>query len=344
MANMKFSTLSSLSIVVVLLQCYLGQNQINAFSQTSSFTISKSSTPFITSTQQSKLNQYVTNKTQTRANKKNNNHHKSSSLSMVIDRMSEECIAATQVAQKLGNEMGLRLLKNEVLITGVANRPERAGKTLAKYNLMYPLVRKSAERTLEQGGFRLLRKVNKDTLAESTRNLPFSEEVKLTLTKASKIADHFESKNINSEHVLLSLMGYNFGNPIDQLSISSAVAVLKNTEGIAMEDVSKFSAYDFCEELVQDMSQPYDFMRENPVTEEVVVIGGGSSKTNTLEEVGVDLTQMAIEGRLDNVFGRDKEIAMALRTLGRRRKNNPCLIGDPGVGKVRHKDIDFLSF
>jgi len=48
----------------------------------------------------------------------------------------------------------------------------------------------------------------------------------------------------------------------------------------------------------------------------------------------VDLTQMAVEGKLDRVYGRDKEIVMALRTLGRRRKNNPCLIGDPGVGKT----------
>lgn len=184
--------------------------------------------------------------------------------------------------------------------------------------------------------------MNKDTLTESKRNLPFSEEAKATLTNASKIADHFDSKSIHSEHVLLALMGYNYGNPIDQMNLSTAVTVLKNAEGIAMEDASKFSAYDFCEELVQDMSQPYDFKRENIVNEEVVVIGGGSSKTNTLEEVGVDLTQMAVEGRLDKVFGRDKEIAMAMRTLGRRRKNNPCLIGDPGVGKVRYTSLYYL--
>ena len=46
------------------------------------------------------------------------------------------------------------------------------------------------------------------------------------------------------------------------------------------------------------------------------------------------MTQMALDGQLDMVFGRDEEIRSALRTLGRRRKNNPCLIGDPGVGKT----------
>jgi hypothetical protein len=52
------------------------------------------------------------------------------------------------------------------------------------------------------------------------------------------------------------------------------------------------------------------------------------------DKVGVDLTEMAREGRLDAVYGREKEIRMCLRTLGRRRKSNPCLIGEPGVGKT----------
>lgn len=310
----------------VLLQDLLTK-QVNAFSHTSSFAVRSSQTSN-TPTFHNKYNKIHEQRISS------SNRSTSTTLSMVIDRMSEECISATQAAHKIGNEMGLRLLKNEALIAGIANRPEKGGRTLAKYNLMYPLVRKSAERTLQQNGFQLARKVNKDTLTGDRKNLPFSEEAKVTLSNASKIADHFESRNIHSEHVLLALMDYNYGNPIDQLSLSSAFTVLKNSEGLNMEDTSKFSAYDFCEELVQDMSEPYDFMRENPVTEEVVLIGGGAAKTNTLEEVGVDLTQMAIEGRLDRVHGRDKEIAMALRTLGRRRKNNPCLIGDPGVGKT----------
>lgn len=320
---------SSLGLVVIVMIAALSNVTTHAFSHHSTFTIrspsSSSSPPSF----------YSTNQISKHANNNRSKSSSSSLLSMVVDRMSDECVAATQVSHKIGNEIGLRLLRNEVLIAGIANRPERSGRTLAKYNLMYPLVRKSAERTLEQSGFQLSRKVNRDTLASNgEKQLKFSEEVKFTLTKASRIADHFGSDLIHSEHVLLALMGYNFGNPVDQLSLTAAFNVLKNSEGVAVDDVSKFSAYDFCEELAVDMREPYD-LNENPVTEEVVVIGGGSSKTNTLEEVGVDLTQMALEGKLDKVFGRDKEIGMALRTLGRRRKNNPCLIGDPGVGKVR---------
>jgi ATPases with chaperone activity, ATP-binding subunit len=255
---------------------------------------------------------------------------KGGQLSMVLNRLSDECVAATQVSHKIGNEVGLRLLKNEILVAGIANRPEKAGRTLARYNLMYPLVRKSAEKVLAQNGFQLRARVNKETLVTDEKPLPFSEDVKAALTLASQIADYFESKTIHSEHVLLALMGYNYGKPIDQQNIPIGVEVLRNTENVID---NKFSAYDFCEDLVEDMKLPYD-LSENPVTEEVVVIGGGSSKTNTLQEVGVDLTQMAVEGRLDRVYGREKEIKMALRTLGRRRKNNPVLVGDAGVGKT----------
>lgn len=275
-----------------------GSMYAQAFSMTSSFTGRPSSVQ----------------KSSTRS--KTSNRQNIFQISMVVDRLSDECIAATQVAHRVGNEIGLRLLKNEALVVGITNRPEKAGRTLAKYNLIYPLVRKSAEKVLEANGFQLKAKVNKETLQTNDKALPFSEDVKMTLTAAAQVADHFESKMIHSEHVLLALLGYNYGNPIDQQNIAVGLQVFKNSENVSD---AKLSAYTFCEDLVQDMKLPYD-LSENPVTEEVVVIGGGSTKTNTLEEVGVDLTQMAVEGKLDRVFGRDNEIMMALRTLGRRRK------------------------
>jgi ATP-dependent Clp protease ATP-binding subunit ClpC len=58
------------------------------------------------------------------------------------------------------------------------------------------------------------------------------------------------------------------------------------------------------------------------------------SQTPTLDELGRDLTQLAREGKLDPVIGRDKEIERVIQVLSRRTKNNPCLIGEPGVGKT----------
>merc|ERR1719428_1115580 len=62
--------------------------------------------------------------------------------------------------------------------------------------------------------------------------------------------------------------------------------------------------------------------------------GSGSNKTPTLEEYGTDLTSQATEGKLDPVVGRKKEIERVIQILGRRTKNNPCLVGEPGVGKT----------
>ena len=60
----------------------------------------------------------------------------------------------------------------------------------------------------------------------------------------------------------------------------------------------------------------------------------GKSKTPTLEEFGKDLTELAKQGKIDPVIGRDKEIQRVIQILSRRNKNNPCLIGEPGVGKT----------
>merc|ERR1719428_928224 len=60
----------------------------------------------------------------------------------------------------------------------------------------------------------------------------------------------------------------------------------------------------------------------------------GSKKTPTLEEYGSDLTNQATEGKLDPVVGRKQEIERVIQILGRRTKNNPCLVGEPGVGKT----------
>ena len=61
---------------------------------------------------------------------------------------------------------------------------------------------------------------------------------------------------------------------------------------------------------------------------------GKASKTPTLEEFGKDLTALARENKIDPVIGREKEIERVLQILSRRTKNNPCLIGEPGVGKT----------
>ncbi len=64
-------------------------------------------------------------------------------------------------------------------------------------------------------------------------------------------------------------------------------------------------------------------------------VGGSASGTKmpTLEEFGTNLTKLAEEGKLDPVVGRGPQMERVIQILGRRTKNNPCLVGEPGVGK-----------
>ncbi|OEU18524.1 AAA_2-domain-containing protein [Fragilariopsis cylindrus CCMP1102] len=193
--------------------------------------------------------------------------------------------------------------------------PERAARTLERYKIdNFDEVETSAIRTLQftlstfnYDPNKIDENSNKSTNVEP---LPFSDESRVLLTKACLIADRMESPTVRSEHVILALMGYNNKMKIDTVPVMDLLRTIP-----ALKQVN----------------------RETGKVKDTVVVGGSESKggsTNTLNDVGVDMTQMALDGRLDMVFGRDQEIRSALRTLGRRRKNNPCLIGDPGVGKT----------
>ena len=75
-------------------------------------------------------------------------------------------------------------------------------------------------------------------------------------------------------------------------------------------------------------------MRKLPVPQVHPKSSTSYTNTPTLNQFGRDLTDMAREGKFDPVIGRDREIERVMQILSRRTKNNPCLIGEPGVGKT----------
>jgi ATP-dependent Clp protease ATP-binding subunit ClpA len=246
---------------------------------------------------------------------------------MVIDRLSDECIGAIQSAHTLGNDIGLTVLRNEILFAGIVSKPERAASTLQKYSITYERVKESALRHIEKTGVDLI-DTDDGTTGSNTDPLPFSAASKLLLEQALGIAEQrFGSDLVRSEHVLLALLGYNNGNPIESVPALDVLATIPNLK--ALDGKGSFSCFKFCEQLVQDLESTASTTDSSSGAKEEVRIGGSGLGlgTATLSSVGVDLTQMALDGQLDNVFGRDDEIRSVLRTLGRRRKNNPCLIG-----------------
>ena len=271
----------------------------------------------------------------------------SKGLSMVIDRLSKECIGAIMVGQSESKAAGLESLGNAMITFGVASRPERADRTLSKFNILPLSVKVSATKLAAGTWPKAADDEGMATGASIDMNdadaLPFSEEAKATLSRAGTIADRFASKTVRTEHLLLALLEYN----VDAGSAAAkgaggadssckALSVILNSDGVDADD---FDAFAFCDSLLDDLLEQGPVQEEvgidansqdngEVVTQkEVVVIGGSSGNTPTLDDVGVDLTLMALEGKLDAVYGRDNEVRMCLRTLGRRRKNNPCLIG-----------------
>jgi len=220
--------------------------------------------------------------------------------------------------------MGLLEVGPEVMIAGIVDRPEAAKSTLVQYDITWRKVTKTLSEMYPAAN-------SNDAFAffkSQPQDLPFSKKLKAGMVDASRLADKLGSPTIHSQHVLLALLeftGETAAQPMDGRIQCGGLAVLLRTDGL--EDLD---ATEFCFALMTNMKQEQN-------DKDLAIAGsgaGGASKTPTLAECGVDLTAMARAGQLDPVYGRDEEIRSALRTLVRRRKNNPCLIGEPGVGKT----------
>lgn len=136
--------------------------------------------------------------------------------------------------------------------------------------------------------------------------LPLTARAKKTLEVSGQEARALKSKDIDTEHILLAL--------------------LKDEEGVASQVLSMFEidykeVYDEIRNI--DSGKPSSFKRKRR-----------KSKTPALDHFGRDLTEMARRALLDPIIGRQNEIQRVTQILSRRKKNNPVLIGEPGVGKT----------
>ncbi|NQX91887.1 MAG: ATP-dependent Clp protease ATP-binding subunit, partial [Flavobacteriales bacterium] len=186
---------------------------------------------------------------------------------------------------------------------------------------------------------RQLRKVVESSIktnmakTSSQGNIPLVKQAEKILKITYLEAKIFKSAVIGTEHLLLS--------------------ILKDEDNVATKSLHSFqvdyeSAKDTFESILMDNNTDVDMPKsEFPGTSDedddnYSSMGGGSqgkkqtdskSKTPVLDNFGRDLTKMAEEGKLDAIVGREKETERVSQILSRRKKNNPILIGEPGVGK-----------
>src|SRR5690625_2737718 len=169
----------------------------------------------------------------------------------------------------------------------------------------------------------------KENFSNAQQNIKLTKQAERALKTTFLEAKLFRSSTVNTVHLLLFILR----NEIDPIT------KLVNKLDIDYNTVKSEFTFHYSDEEAEEtpraeanfgddesQGQRGDFERSTPR-------GTSKTKTPVLDNFGRDLTQIAIEGKLDPVVGREKEIERVSQILSRRKKNNPLLIGEPGVGK-----------
>ena len=138
----------------------------------------------------------------------------------------------------------------------------------------------------------------------------YSPRLEYILEEGKMEALRFREVEIGTEHLLLALLG-----DVDCVAMRILLTLNINPQKILRDILAVLGI------------EPKEYQEE-------ISAGSNKKKTDVLEQYGVDLTQKAAEGKLDPVIGRKSEISRLMQILSRRTKNNPCLVGEPGVGKT----------
>ncbi len=208
------------------------------------------------------------------------------------------------LTQTEAKELGHNFIGTEHLLLSILLHGENiAAMSLAALGVTYENVKDE-----------IIEVVNRYTPIEGDYRLPYSVRMKSVAEFAVLEANLMSQKYIGPEHLLLGM--------------------LKEGDGVAAKVLNKYGlTYEYAKTMIGNI------LSKNPSSEEVQTekiseAKASDSKARMLDKYGKDLTQLAKENNLDPVVGRDKEIERVIQILSRRTKNNPVLIGEPGVGKT----------
>ena len=170
----------------------------------------------------------------------------------------------------------------------------------------------------------------------SANNLPLTKQAERALKFTYIVAKDFNSEQVASEHLMLAIL-HDDNNIVSQRLEYEGITYnryKKEVEKLTPNYPSKSKNEDVTPEP-QNVFQDEDEEDDAPTqtTDKQQRKGMTKSATPILDSFGRDLTKAAEEGRLDPIVGRDKELERISQVLSRRKKNNPILIGEPGVGK-----------
>jgi len=222
----------------------------------------------------------------------------------MFERFTDRARRVVVLAQEEARMLNHNYIGTEHILLGLIHEGEGvAAKALESLNISLEAVRQQVEEIIGQGQ------------AAPTGHIPFTPRAKKVLELSLREALQLGHNYIGTEHILLGL--------------------IREGEGVAAQVLQKLGAdLNRVRQTVIQLLSGYTGGKGEQVSAGGATgepVGQGSA---VLDQFGRNLTQLAREGKLDPVIGREKEIERVMQVLSRRTKNNPVLIGEPGVGKT----------
>lgn len=207
---------------------------------------------------------------------------------------------ALEISNQIAIELGHNYIGTEHLLYGLIKEGSGiANKVLENQNVTAEAVLEKIEELIGTGETR------------SNQTIGFTPRTKRVIENAFMEARKLGSDFIGTEHLLIGIM-----READSIAVRIMLDLNVNPQKLYNEIVKVINEYDGSEEKSKPTGKANSY-----------------NSTPTLNQFGSDLTKVAKEGKLDPVIGRKKEIERIIQILSRRTKNNPCLIGEPGVRK-----------
>ncbi len=217
-------------------------------------------------------------------------------------RFTERARKVVFYAQEEAQKFGEGYVSTEHLLLGLVRESDSvAARVLEKLGVSLNRIRAEVEKQLPRGD------------ARPSQDMTLTPRAKRVIDLAYDEARNLNNNYIGTEHLLLGL--------------------IREGDGLAGRVLAKLGV-DLEKARKEVMSLQDNETQTKSGGRAPSSAAAGTTKTQTLDEFGRDLTELAREGRLDPVVGRQNEIERVMQILCRRTKNNPCLIGEPGVGKT----------